>query len=306
MLRIPNTTPPEWPDDIPQGRFAAHIHQAVDLGCRIALLGLPDDTGIALNGGRPGAREGPSAFRRALARFGVAQPQGWRWPVVFDAGNIVPAEGKDAAAMLATHQRIREAVSALLGHGLFPIGIGGGHDLTLPFAGAVIDHARAGGTPIDSVLYFDAHLDVRDTPGSGMPFRGLVERHQVRSLVVLGASDLANDLAHSEWFAAHGGVHRDFSTSPESHLAPPARRYVSLDLDVLDAAFAPGVSAMNPCGATPHDLRAWVRAAGRSAATAGFDIMELSPPHDENGRTARLAAMLFLEFLRGFSERPAA
>ena len=76
------------------------------------------------------------------------------------------------------------------------------------------------------------------------------------------------------------------------------------DLDVIDAAFAPGVSALNPCGMSPREIAPYIRSAGRCPAVACFDIMELSPPHDEHSRTARLAAHMLLQFLLGFSERP--
>jgi formiminoglutamase len=81
--------------------------------------------------------------------------------------------------------------------------------------------------------------------------------------------------------------------------------FVSLDLDVMDAAYAPGVSAMNPAGWAPWHFDAWLRSAGANPRVKCFDIMELCPPHDEGGRTARLAAHFFLSFLRGLAEREA-
>src|SRR5687767_8945741 len=65
---LPHTTPPSWPADLPPTRFAAQIRTDSAEGCAIALLGLPDDLGVRLNGGRPGAAEGPTAFLAALAR----------------------------------------------------------------------------------------------------------------------------------------------------------------------------------------------------------------------------------------------
>ena len=74
-------------------------------------------------------------------------------------------------------------------------------------------------------------------------------------------------------------------------------------LDLHDAAHAPGVSAPNPCGCSPHDLARWARWAGREPRVRCIDLMELCPPMDVDGRTARLAAHLFLCFLRGVAER---
>ena len=64
-----------------------------------------------------------------------------------------------------------------------------------------------------------------------------------------------------------------------------------------------GVSALNAAGWSPTYAGEWVEAAGRNANVRAFDIMELSPPHDDRNRTARLAARMFLLFLRGFATR---
>src|SRR5262249_12704898 len=171
-VEVPFTKPGVWPDGMDPSRMASHVHQTLPIACRVAILGLADDLGVRLNHGRPGAAGGPPAFRAALARYGVAPPAGWTWPVVVDAGDIVPAPGHDEAALHETHNRVTAAVSAVLDAGLFPIGIGGGHDLTFPFVRAIAHRRRTGARPLTGV-YFDAHLDVRETAGSGMAFRRL-------------------------------------------------------------------------------------------------------------------------------------
>ena len=69
-MRIAHTVPASWPQPRP-GRFAANLRESPE-GCGVALLGLPDDGGIKLNFGRPGAAGGPAAFRAALAGFGTS------------------------------------------------------------------------------------------------------------------------------------------------------------------------------------------------------------------------------------------
>ncbi len=295
---IPHTRPGEYPANIPPARFAAHIHQGLPVGCRVAILGLADDTGVRLNGGRPGAAEGPRAFRAALARYGVQEPRGAAWPRVYDAGDVIPEPGAD---VLTTHERVEAAAGALLDAGLLPIGIGGGHDLTLPLVRAV--SRRTGSL---AGVYYDAHLDVRETVGSGMAFRRIIEECGVRELHVVGLDPMVNERAHVEWFERHGGVVH----AREERAAPmPAIRagalFASFDLDAIDAAHAPGVSAMNPAGMGSREAAAAAHALGRDPRVRCFDLMELCPAHDEQGRTARLAAHLFLSFLRGFAERPA-
>ncbi|MDQ7013365.1 MAG: formimidoylglutamase [Planctomycetota bacterium] len=304
---IPHTTAPGRPGHpSPAGRFVGTIRTDSPKGCAIALLGMPDDTGVKLNGGRPGASEGPAAFRAALARMGTATPAGFGWPGVFDAGDVVPASASnepknaesDADRLHTTHARVTEAVGAILDLGLFPIGIGGGHDLTFPFVRALT--ARV--TPLE-VVSFDPHLDVRAEVGSGMPFRALVEQCDVAGLHNVGASDMANSAEHVEYFTSHNGTLHPDDGCDDLFGATGPDLTVSFDLDLLDASCAPGVSAMNPCGWSSPDAATAVLAAGRCARVRCFDIMELSPPHDRDNRTARLAAHLFLTFLRGYAER---
>jgi formiminoglutamase len=282
--------PVSW-GNIPSSKFASLIRSEPD-GCQIALVGLPDDTGVQLNNGRPGAKEGPAAFRKALAKYGVAQPNGWDWPTVFDAGDVDVVPGD----LHETHRRVTQAVKSLLDLGLFPIAIGGGHDLTFPFVRAVAEHFG----PLAGV-YFDAHLDVRDADGSGMPFRKLLETGAAKSMRLHGFDPNANSTEHVQWFQTHGGHIADNLDHDDPWPTDPT--FVSLDLDVIDQAFAPGVSAHNACGWTSTETESWILEAGRNPLVRCFDIMELSPPFDRDDRTSRLAARMFLAFLRGYSER---
>lgn len=290
-MPIPHCQPGTWPS-VSDSRFASLIQRTQPDGCEIALIGMPDDTGVKMNNGRPGAAQGPAALRQALASYGVADASGWNWPTVFDAGDVVFEPGD----LTETHRRVTEAVHTLVEHGMFPIGIGGGHDLTFPFVRGMV----GSGPPMQGV-YFDPHLDVRDEAGSGMPFRRLVESGAANALTIHGFQSLANSSEHVRWFQANGGRISDLSPSDPW---PPRDVFVSLDLDVIDQAHAPGVSALNPNGWTPPLAEAWVAAAGRNPRVRCFDIMELNPVHDDNGRTARLAAHLLLVFLRAYTERP--
>ena len=316
-MRLPHTTPAEWPE-ARAGRFAATIRTAAPDGCRVALLGLPDDTGIALNHGRSGAAEGPGAFRAALAAFGTTWDglagRALNVPI-FDAGDVNPAPGGNEAALMETHARVAAAAAALHERGLVVACVGGGHDLTLP---TVATLAKATGGPVGGIN-LDAHTDVRETVGSGMPFRRLIETGALdpRRFVEAGLSRFANAREHVEWLSSRGAtlvpveevlelgvLARNWLDAALSGPDPKkATAFVSIDLDGLDGAEVPGVSAVNPMGVPIPGACHLAEAAGAESRVRHFDVMELSPPNDPSGRSARVAALLFLSFIAGFTTR---
>lgn len=312
-MPVPHVSPGEWPAIAPD-RLASAIVCAPfpPKGARVALLGLADDLGVRLNNGRPGAAQGPTAFRAALAKYGTDWDAVHRrdsGALVWDAGDLAPAPGQDEAALRETHRRVSEACLALHRAGMTVLCIGGGHDLTFP---AVRAFSQQTGATVGG-LSIDPHLDVRETPGSGMGFRALIEGGHIdpAAFTVLGAGRFANSRTHCDWLESCGGAIVPMELVQKDHLPPMAEalqragdsRFVSFDLDSLDAAYAPGVSALNPCGLSTREAAALVRLAGADPRVRHFDLMELCPPHDEQGRTARVAAFLFLSFLSGFAGR---
>ncbi|MEM9064754.1 MAG: imidazolonepropionase [Planctomycetota bacterium] len=285
--------PGVWPEIRP-GKFAATLVDDIAQG-DVVLVGFPDDTGVRLNGGRPGAAGGPTAFRAALARFGVADPVGFDWPRVHDAGDVVPGP-----SLRETHDRVTEAVCSLCAPDRIIVAIGGGHDLTFPLVRAV---SKTEGTALVGG-YLDPHLDVREQEGSGMPFRRLLEEGFVKRLWIDGMDERLNSRAHAAWFLDHGGTVEDGLAADSPPGDTPG--FFSLDLDALPASSAPGVSSPNPVGTDAAWAHHLAQEMGGWHSLRCFDIMELSPPHDEGGRTSRLAASLFLSFLRGVAERETA
>lgn len=326
---IPHTAAPRWPEVRP-GRFASTIRRDSPDGCAIALLGLPDETGVRLNHGRPGAADGPRAFRAALAAYGTpfdAAENHDLSGMVFDAGNVIAASAPDgrgmAEAMHETHERVTEAARALHEMGLIVVGVGGGHDLTFPAVRALSQHA---GAPVGGIN-IDPHLDVRDPavePGSGIPFRALIDGGFLdpERFVEYGAGRFTNSAEHHEWLTSRGAtiIGIDKARSYDRALRLAFERisrsaqheptFVSFDLDAIDSSQAPGVSAPCPYGFSVQEAARIARNAGEEASVRHFDLMELSPPNDDPspdaapyGRTARVAAFLFLTFLAGVKER---
>lgn len=331
-MQIPHTQPGTWPSVRPGGiadalglgsvgsRGLREAPPTTDLPAPIALLGLPDDTGVALNNGRPGASGGPKAFRAALARFGNPFDAASHAPLTtrfVDCGDIVCSEHPDPETRLhETHHRASDAIQMLHDAGFVTVGIGGGHDGTFAFARGLARHlktespdARLGGVNLDP------HLDVRETVGSGMPFRELIEQGFMdpARFVEVGIGRFSNSREHLEYLSSRGAhlvtiaqllaepkpeIDRAFANA----FGSGESGFVTIDLDALDGSYAPGVSAVNPMGVSPALAAMVAERAGQTEAVRHFDIMELSPPHDD-GRTARIAAMLFLHFLAGFESR---
>lgn len=333
MADLQHVRPGRWPEPARAGIAESLVRTGSDHSdCRVALIGLPDDTGVRLNHGRPGARLGPDAFRAALARqgnpFDAASREPLRTPVI-DVGDVVPASPSDPRsrdaqidAMHQTHERARSAVRILHDQGMIVVGIGGGHDLTLPCVRALAEHL---GKPVAGIN-FDAHLDVRERPGSGMPFRKLIEGGHLDATryATIGVGRFANSRQDFEWLSDRGATlltdrntERGFFDSRRAldHVLHDGgeHAFATFDLDALDSDVAPGVSARNPAGLSVRELCHDAQQCAADPRVRHLDIMELSPPHDDPpatyalamtpGRTARIAALLFAHMLAGFDER---
>ena len=268
----------------------------------VGLCGVPFDGAVL---GRPGAREGPDAIRQQMARlkpWTLAGSDATRR--VFDWGNVrVPA-----ADVAGAHQAAESAALAVLDAGQVPVALGGDHSLTFPLLKAHEGRRRRIG-----VINLDAHLDVRDfegVPNSGTSFGRLLALGLVpgANLVEVGIRDFANATAYAEKVRKAGGT----LVSAEEWLAEPraaidraievAARgadgvYLSVDLDVLDQAHAPGVSAPTPGGVDSATLFAAIRRIAQRAPLVGADFMEVAPPLDRDGATSRAAAYAVMHLL---------
>lgn len=279
----------------------------------IAIVGCADDTGVANSGGRTGAALGPTEIRRWLYKQTTGLNGAHEELTLADLGDVLPGE-----TIEATHAALEAVITERLRAGQTVLFLGGGHDLAFGSQSAVFSTRKGRG----AVVNLDTHLDVRPLKEgrvvtSGTPFRRLIERFGERvALHEFGIQPQHNARAHAEWLAAHGGK---VTTLAELRQAPGAddrllRGFdaalatadfatVSLDLDVAAASVAPGTSAPPADGLSVATLARLSSVAGRSPKVALLDLVELSPPHDENGKTARLAALCAWEFLAGFVRR---
>lgn len=275
-------------------------------GTRAVLLGVPYDGGTTAS---PGARFAPYQVRRLSAFV-----QGWH-PVhrvqVFDRlgavdGGNVAFPPFDAAAV---RDRVEAEVAGVARAGAVPFLVGGDHAIALPALRAL---ARQHG-PL-AVLHLDAHLDTSGPEVWGEPFHhGTPLRHAIEEHLVL-PGHLHQVGIRGPWGAATDGdlgrEHGAVLVSPDAlgavgaaAVAEAVRErtgdrplYLTLDVDALDPAFAPGTGTPVPGGLTTREVLQLLRALA-GVNLVGMDVVEVCPALDHADLTGHLAAHLLFEGL---------
>lgn len=293
-------------NDLRVGHLLGTI-DALDTAAAV-IVGFPSDAGVTLNGGRAGAAGGPAALRYWLYRLTPDAVETSRFTELLkrtvDLGDVSPTDDLEL-----DQEALGELVAPILKDGAVPIILGGGHETAF---GHFLGHVYGGQSV--SVLNWDAHPDVRPLkdghPHSGSPFRQMMLHVSGSCITYTVAGLLPHQVSrtHVDWIFDRGGLVKwrsDLSESVVSELYRSLEHpaMVSFDLDAVDQAFAPGVSAPATGGLS---VDTWLHAAyeaGRSPAVSSMDVVELNPRLDVDGRTARLAALTVWTFLRGLSAR---
>jgi agmatinase len=288
----------------------ARLPRLLDVGAAdVALLGIPFDSGVSY---RPGARFGPAAVRAGSKLLRPYNPaldvQPWAGQQVADAGDLAvnPFDIGEAIG------QIEAGASVALGSAARLIALGGDHTVALPLLRATA--ARHG--PV-GLIHFDAHLDTWDTyfgaPYThGTPFRRAVEEgllaldssaHVGVRGPLYSSADLIEDAGLgfatvSTAEVARHGVDQAVDRIRERVGSRPV--YLSVDIDVLDPAHAPGTGTPEPGGLTSRELQFILRGLD-GLRLAGADVVEVSPPYDHAELTALAAANVAYEMLSLFA-----
>jgi len=266
------------------------------------VVGFCSDEGVRRNKGRTGAAAAPAAIRAALGPLAYHLDRS-----VFDAGDVV-VEGE---ALEEGQQRAGTVVSALLDAGNLTVVLGGGHETAFASYLGVAGSSAVRGTETASgkrlgVLNLDAHFDLRDeaVPSSGTPFLQMARAEAAagRELqyAVVGISEANNTRTLFDTADRLGVKYlldEDCSAPAveefvASFLAGIDVLYLTIDLDVLPAATAPGVSAPAAYGVSLPVISAVCRQVAASGKLLHLDVAELNPEFDVDSRTAKVAARL--------------
>ena len=207
----------------------------------------------------------------------------------------------DIAAAPAINEKIETAIAELLDHNVRIISLGGDHAITYP----VLKSCSARFARLD-ILHLDAHPDLYDSYdgnrySNACPFARIMEEKLVSRLVQIGIRTLN---PHQRKQAQRFGVeiidmqnlHRAGAIQWENPL------YLSIDLDVLDPAFAPGVSHYEPGGMSTRQVIELIQ--GLPVPIAGADIVEYNPRRDPQEITAMVAAKILKEVAARMLELP--
>ncbi len=266
------------------------------------IVGFICDEGVRRNQGRVGAANGPNALREALASLP------WTFEdqqEIIDVGNILCLNH----ALEDAQRELGEIVQGLRAKNMKCIILGGGHETLyghyLGIRAALPKDASIG------IINIDAHFDLRpydEQPSSGTMFRQILEQDPHADYFVLGIQRYGNtkelfDKAHElqvkyvleEQLTAenHTNIMNDLQHFMDNH----DTILLTLCMDVVNTAFAPGVSAPSPFGLDTKTVRSLIQKVASHPHTHSFDICEVNPLLDENGQTVKLGAYFVYDAL---------
>ena len=275
---------------------------------KIRLIGFPSDEGVKINGGRPGASKAPMLIFEELLKL---TPHPFHFNKHFKL-----LEKTESLALLdctgdlsADHERLGKSISNSLSEQVLPVILGGGHETAF---GHFLGYAKS--RLAVNIVNIDAHTDVRHFKNgnahSGSPFRQAVEHPSgmCKSYNVFGLNPASVSVDHLAYVQNQGDAVFEHSLSVDStlnrlNLFEEGNIMITMDMDAVGQADAPGVSAPNASGISKED---WLKLAygfGNHPKVTSFDLSEVNPEFDRDNQTVKLAALTVWYFLLGVALR---
>lgn len=266
---------------------------------KVILYGMPMDWTVSY---RPGSRFGPNRIREVsigLEEYSPYLDRELHEVPFFDAGDIPLPFGNAQKSL----DLIEEYVDSILEKGKFPLGMGGEHLVSWPVFRAM--HKKY---PDLAIIHMDAHTDLREEY-EGEPLSHSTPIRKVAGLIgpenVFSFGIRSGMKEEFEW-AKEAGMHiSKFEVlEPLKQVLPKLKGrpvYVTIDIDVLDPAHAPGTGTVDAGGITSKEPLASIHAiAGSEVQVVGADLVEVAPVYDHSDQTANTASKLLREMLLGF------
>jgi len=276
-------------------------NQAIKRG--FGLLGFCCDKGVSNNLGRTGTSQAPNSIRKEMANLPCSFPAGTK---IYDCGNIISDDGQLEDLQLA----LADAVHQMLQLGLFPIILGGGHEIAYGHYLGIERFLEEKNLINAGVFNLDAHFDMRPYSkgaSSGTMFAQIADRCQQKDqqfkYMVAGIQQYGNTVSlfkKAQHLKVKYRLARDISNDTMPAVREDIARfaeihdniYLTLCSDVISSAYAPGVSAPQPFGLHPEIILKIIKMLIQSGKVISFDIAEVSPRFDEDNRTSKLAAII--------------
>lgn len=274
-----------------------------------ALLGFCCDEGVKRNRGRAGAAKGPKAIRKELANLPCLFTQDVK---LFDAGNIYC----ENITLEESQRLLSKAVEKILSLNLFPIVLGGGHEIAFGHYNGIFNYlSQNKAKPNIGIINFDAHFDLRPYPNggsSGTMFRQIADICEDQNLkysyLCFGVQKHSNTIdlfKTADRLGAHyilakditGGDHWNVIAKLDDFIRLQDHIYITICSDVFSSAFVPGVSAPQALGLDPEKGLKFLKYILKSNKVVSFDIAEVSPRFDQDNTTANLAAVLIFSVI---------
>ncbi|WP_026893979.1 formimidoylglutamase [Clostridiisalibacter paucivorans] len=270
----------------------------------IGFIGFCSDEGIKINNGRVGAFDGPKAIRKKMANLPCCFSKDVK---LFDAGDIINRN----CTLQESQDLLAISVEKILDSNLFPILLGGGHEIAFGHYNGVLNYLKKHTKkPNIGIINFDAHFDLRPydkESSSGTMFRQIsdiciqenidfsyfcigIQKHSNTLSLFKTANELNTKYILAEHMEKKEEI--DLLNKLRNFISQQEYIYITICSDVLAAAYAPGVSAPQPLGITPQILLKYLKYILKSKKVISFDIAEISPKLDIDNMTSNLAASI--------------
>ena len=270
------------------------------IGLDVALVGVPMDLGVT---NRSGARFGPRAVRN-VERVGPYShvldevPRG-----VLKAADIGDVPMRSRFSLTESLEDIESYYKQIVGAGVIPLSIGGDHSITYPILKAIGEKEPVG------MVHIDAHMD---TGGAfegekfhhGGPFRqavlaGVLDPDRCVQIGIRGSSEINGEFSYESGMTV---IHaEDVERQGVDAIADIAKQvvgddafYITIDVDGIDPAYAPGTGTPEIGGLTPLQVQIMLREL-KGLNIVGGDVVEVAPQYDPTTNTAHVAAQLLFE-----------